>query len=299
LSTRSLRVWGIIAAGALSAASLSACADNSNSEGSASSSSASVQQDDSLASLVPDEIAGRGTLKVGTDATYAPNEFRNDNDEIVGFDIDLFNAVSEKLGLTAEYEGSTFENIIPGVQNGSYDVGVSSFTDNPEREQVVDMVTYLQAGTQWAQAADGDVDPDRPCGRSIAVQTGTVQLEDITARSEKCTADGDEAVKILQFDDQGQATNAVAVGQADAVLADSPVVAYAVQQSNDALELVGDVYDAAPYGYVVAKNGGLAEALRAAVQSLIDDGTYADILKKWTLDGGAIDTSEINGASGS
>jgi polar amino acid transport system substrate-binding protein len=296
----SLRLWGLVAAAALSAASLSACANNSTSEGaSGSSSSASVQKDDKLAALVPAEITKRGTLKVGTDPTYAPNEFKDDNDKIVGFDIDLFNAVSKKLGLKAEYTGSIFDNIIPGVQGGSYDVGVSSFTDNAEREQVVDMVTYLQAGTQWARTAGGDVTPDKACGHKVAVQTGTVQVDDVTARSKACTAAGDKAISILQFDDQGAASNAVVVGQADAVLADSPVVAYAVQQSNKAIELVGDVYDAAPYGYVVAKGSELGKAVQGAVQSLIDDGTYGDILKKWLLEGGAVDTSVINGASGS
>jgi polar amino acid transport system substrate-binding protein len=296
----SLRLWGLVAAAALSAASLSACANNSTSEGaSGSSSSASVKKDDKLAALVPAEIAKRGTLEVGTDPTYAPNEFKDDNDKIVGFDIDLFNAVGKKLGLKPEYKGSIFDNIIPGVQGGSYDVGVSSFTDNAQREQVVDMVTYLQAGTQWARATGGQVTPDKACGHKVAVQTGTVQVDDVTARSKACTTAGDKAIDVLQFDDQGAASNAVVVGQADAVLADSPIVAYAVQQSDKKLELVGDVYDAAPYGYVVAKGSALGKALQGAVQSLIDDGTYADILKKWLLEGGAVDTSEINGASGS
>jgi polar amino acid transport system substrate-binding protein len=301
VSTRSLRVLGVFAAAALSAASLAACADNTDSEAGegASSSSSSVGRDDELAALVPDEIAGRGTLTVGTDPTYSPNEFQDDSDQIVGFDIDLFDAVAGKLGLTVDYQASTFDNIIPGVQGGSYDVGVSSFTDNAEREEVVDMITYFEAGTQWAQSADGDADPDDPCGLTVAVQTGTVQLDDITARSADCTAAGEKAIEILQFDDQGQATNSVTLGQAQAVLADSPVMAYAVQQSNDALELAGDVYDAAPYGYVVAKDSGLSEAIQAAVQSLIDDGTYADILDTWGLSDGALSQSEINGASGS
>ena len=294
MSTRSLHVWGLLAAGALGVTSLAACADNTASEGS-SASSVAVSQDEKLAALVPDEIAGRGTLTVGTDPTYAPNEFQGDNDEIQGFDIDLFNAVAEKLGLTAEYQASTFDNIIPGVQGGSYDVGVSSFTDNPEREQVVDMVTYFEAGTQWAMAADGDVDPDNPCGLTVAVQTGTVQVDDITARSEKCTAAGDKAVNILQFDDQGQATNAVAVGQAQAVLADSPVMAYAVKQTNGQLELLGDIYDAAPYGYVVAKDQSeFADAIAEAVKALIDDGSYQKVLEKWGVEAGAIDDPTVN-----
>jgi polar amino acid transport system substrate-binding protein len=298
---RSLRISGLIAAAALTAAGLAGCADNSGSEGASGStaSSASVQKDDKLAALVPKEIATSGTLSVGTDPTYAPNEFQKGSNTIVGFDIDLFNAVGAKLGLTPKYQASVFDNIIPSVQGGSYDVGVSSFTDNAEREQVVDMVTYFQAGTQWAQAAGGKVDPANACGLSIAVQTGTVQLDDITARSADCTGAGKEAIKILQFDDQGQATNAVSLGQAQAVLADSPVVVYAVQQSNKALELVGDIYEAAPYGYAVGKDSGLSKALQAAVQSLMDDGTYADILKTWGLSAGALTESKINGASGS
>jgi polar amino acid transport system substrate-binding protein len=298
VSTRSLRVWGLLTAGALSVTSLAACADNTASEGTGAP-SAAVTQDEDLAGLVPEEIAARGTLTVGTDPTYAPNEFQDDSNKIVGFDIDLFDAVAGKLGLTAEYQASTFDNIIPSVQAASYDVGVSSFTDNAEREEVVDMITYFEAGTQWAQAAGGDVDPENACGLSVAVQTGTVQLEELTARAAECTAAGDQAIDILQFDDQGQATNSVILGQAEAVLADSPVMAYAVQQSNGALELTGEVYDAAPYGYVVAKDSGLSEALQAAVQSLIDDGTYAEILETWGLSDGAVSESEINGASGS
>ena len=215
MSTRSLHVLGLLAAGALTAASLSSCADNTDDEGSGGGSAASsVASDDDLAALVPDEIASSGTLTVGTDTTYAPNEFLDDSSQIVGFDIDLFDAVAGKLGLTADYTSSTFDNIIPSVQGGSYDVGVSSFTDNAEREQVVDLVTYFSAGTQWAQPAGGDVDPDDACGRTVAVQTGTVQLDDVTARSAECTDAGKPAIDILQFDDQGLATNAVVAGQA-------------------------------------------------------------------------------------
>ena len=303
MSTRlSLRVSGLVAAGALTAAALAGCADNSDTEGAAPGSAApssAVSSDDALTKLVPAEIASKGTLSVGTDASYAPNEYLDDSNKVVGFDIDLFNAVAGKLGLTAEYQPSTFDNIIPGVQGGSYDVGVSSFTDNAEREEVVDMVTYFEAGTQWAQPVGKTVDPDDACGLAVAVQTGTVQLDDITARSKACTDGGKPAINVLQFDDQGQATNAVVLGQAQAVLADSPVMAFAVKQSNNALELAGDVYEAAPYGYAVTKGSGMGAALQAAVQSLIDDGTYAGILETWGLSDGAVTESEVNGASGS
>ena len=101
-----------------------------------------------------------------------------------------------------------------------------------------------------------------------------------------------------RFDDQGLATNAVVAGQAKAMLADSPITAYAVKQSAGKLALLGDVYDAAPYGYAIAKTSGtLKDAIQGAVQALIDDGTYKQILDKWGLADGAVTESKINAAS--
>lgn len=302
-SARSFRIGGLLAAGLIATVSLSACADNTDDEGGAggaASSSATVSavaKDDALAAMVPSDIASSGTLTVGTDPTYAPNEYKDDSGKIVGFDIDLFDAVATKLGLTATYTESTFDNIIPGVQGGKYDVGVSSFTDNTEREEVVDFVTYFSAGTQWAQPEGGTLDPDDACGKTVAVQTGTVQdTEDLPARSKACTDAGKPAIDVKRFDDQGLATNAVVSGQAVAMLADSPIAAYAVKQSDGALVLAGDVYDAAPYGYALGKESGLKEAVQGAVQSLIDDGSYKQILDKWGNAAGAVDQAEINAA---
>ena len=118
------------------------------------------------------------------------------------------------------------------------------------------MVSYYSAGTQWStkKGNPNEVDPDNACGLRIAVQKATVQVDDITARSEACTAAGKPAITIDQYDAQSDATAAVVSGKDDAGLADSPVMAYAVKQTNGQLELLGDVYDAAPYGYVVAKD---------------------------------------------
>ena len=165
-SVRSFRTTGLLAAGLVAVVGLSACADNSSSEGAGSAPTSSgtvsaVSSDAALAAKVPAAIAKTGKLTVGTDPTYAPNEYKDSNGKIVGFDVDLFDAVAKKLGLTATYTESTFDNIIPGVQGGKYQVGVSSFTDNSEREKVVDFVTYLSAGSQWAQATGGTVDPDQ------------------------------------------------------------------------------------------------------------------------------------------
>ena len=79
------------------------------------------------------------------------------------------------------------------------------------------------------------------------------------------------------------------------MLADSPVIAYAIKQTGEDLEQLGDIYDAAPYGAVVAKDQTeLAKAFQQAFQSIIDSGAYEAILKNWNVQSGAIETSEVN-----
>src|SRR3954447_13282733 len=162
------------------------------------------------------------------------------------------------------------------------------------------MVSYYSAGTQWStkKGNPDKVDPDKACGLNIAVQKATVQVDDITARSAACEAAGKDAITIDQYDAQSDATAAVVSGKDVAGLADSPVMAYAVQQTNGQLELLGDVYDSAPYGYVIAKDQTeFAQTVADAVQSLIDDGTYQQVLERWGVEAGAIDQAALNPAA--
>ena len=246
----------------------------------------------------PAQIASDGKLLIGTDASYAPSEFIDaDGTTIVGFDVDLATAVGQVLGLETEIQNAPFDSLVEGVKTGKYELGVSSFTINPDRIAQVDMPSYFNAGTTWA-APKGNpegITPDNACGRKIAVQKATVQVDDITARSEACTSAGNEAITIEQYQLQSDATAAVVSGKDDAMLADSPVVAYAITQTNDQLEAVGDLYDAAPYGYAVPKDQGeYTQAIQGAMQKLIDDGTYEQILTNWGVESGAITTSEVN-----
>ncbi|MGY1630840.1 ABC transporter substrate-binding protein [Geodermatophilus sp. SYSU D01186] len=257
-----------------------------------------VEADEALAARVPAAIAEDGVISVGSDTSYAPSEFiAEDGETIVGFDVDLFTLVAQKLGLEAQFQTAAFDSIIAGVGSGRYEVGVSSFTINPERLQQANMISYYEAGTQWSTKAgnpDG-VDPDDACGLTIAVQKATVQVDDITARSEACEAAGEDPITINQYDLQSDATAAVVSGAAAAGLADSPVMAYAVQQTNGQLELLGDIYDAAPYGYVVAQDqADFAQAVADAVKALIDDGTYTEVLSRWGVEDGAIDDPTVN-----
>ena len=295
------RAAALTAAALLLAACGGGSEDSSSSGGgSASSSSAlpSVAVDDALAAKVPAAVKDDGVITVGSDTTYAPSEFlAEDGETVVGFDVDLFTLVAKKLGLDAEFQTAPFDSIIAGVGSGKYEVGVSSFTINPEREAQATMVSYYSAGTQWSTKKGNpkQVDPDNACGLRIAVQKATVQVDDITARSQACTAAGDPEITIDQYDAQSDATAAVVSGKDDAGLADSPVMAYAVKQTSDQLELLGDVYDAAPYGYVVAKDQTeFAQAIADAVKSLIDDGSYEEVLTTWGVEDGAIDDPTVN-----
>jgi polar amino acid transport system substrate-binding protein len=260
---------------------------------------AAAEVDSALADLVPDEIAEDGTITIGTDATYAPNEFLDeDGSTIIGFDVDLFDAIAARFGLETEWVSGDFSAIIPGVGSGQYEIGVSSFTINTERLAEVDMVSYFNAGTQWAVKTGNpaDIDPDAACGKKVAVQSGTVQeTEDLPARQQACTSSGQPEIVVDPYQAQDQATAAVVTGKDDAVLADSPVMAYAVQQTDGQLELLGDIYDAAPYGFVIGKDqGDFGQALADAVAALIEEGTYAEILDEWGVSDGAIDDPQVN-----
>jgi polar amino acid transport system substrate-binding protein len=296
LANRSRRATliGLVGATAL-VLTLAACGEEKGSSGSSATPAAASSVDAALAAKVPAAIKSKGTIVIGTDATYAPSEFLDtDGKTIIGFDVDLFKAVAGKLGLKTDFQSAKFDDIIPGVSSGKYDIGVSSFTVNAAREKEVTMVSYFAAGTQWAQKSGGAVDPANACGKKVAVQTGTVQVDDVTDRSKKCTDAGKPAITIEQYQAQSDATAAVVSGKDDAMLADSPVVAYAVKQA-PGLAVLGDIYDSAPYGYALPKAAtDFGQAIADAVKALIADGTYKSILDKWGVTGGAITSPAVN-----
>jgi polar amino acid transport system substrate-binding protein len=275
-----------------------------NAAGSSGSSTAlpSASADSSLAAQVPADVKSDGTITVGTDSTYAPSEFiAEDGSTIVGFDVDLFTLVARKLGLKAKFQTADFGSIIAGVNSGKYEVGVSSFTVNAEREAQANMISYYSAGTQWStkKGNPNNIQPDNACGKKIAVQKNTVQVDDITKRSKDCTSKGKPAITVDQYTGQDQATASIVSGKDDAGLADSPVMAYAVKQTNGQLQLLGDVYDSAPYGYVVPKaDTQFAQAIAAAVKALIQDGSYQKVLEKWGVQAGAITDPTVNPNAG-
>ncbi|MGE2719872.1 ABC transporter substrate-binding protein [Mycolicibacterium celeriflavum] len=280
---------------------MSGCASGGGGGGGGDSTDApptvSAAKVDEIANTVPEAIKSSGKLVIGVNIPYAPNEFKDPSGKIVGFDVDLMNAIAATLGLTPEYRESDFAKIIPSIQGGTYNVGMSSFTDTKEREETVDFVTYFNAGTMWAQRPGSQIDPNNACGKKVAVQATTTQeAEELPAKNKACVDAGKPPIEIVPFDGQDAATNAVVLGQVDAMSADSPVTSYAIKQSNGKLEPAGDIFDSAPYGWPVQKGSALAQSLQKALEHLIENGTYREIAANWGVENGMIDKPVINGA---
>ena len=287
---------------ALAAASLltlSACGDGDDGGGDdAAPEAPEVSADEELAALVPDQIRESGVVSIGVEAEYPPGEYLDDDGEtVLGFNVDLVTAALNKLDLETEWVPANFDSIIIGVDTGNYTLGASSFSITQERMEAVNMVSYFSSGTQWfAKTGNPEgVDPDDACGMRIAVQTGTTHDTDIEARSQACVEAGEEAITIEKFQNQPLATSSVVSGVNDASLADLPTSLFALQETGEQLEFIGDQYDAAPYGVLTHKDDTeMAEALSAAFNAIIEDGTYDTILQEWGIEVGALEASEVN-----
>ncbi len=293
-----------IAAVASTALALTACGSDSLSEGGSSSAPATTSAsapavDPALVAKLPEKIKSAGTINIGTDATYQPNEYLDaDGKTVIGMDVELFDAVMAKFGIKTNWVPSAFDAIILGVQSGKYDVGVSSFTVNNERMQQATMVSYFKAGTQWVTQKGNPkaINPDDACGKTVGVQKGTVQADvDLPARQKACTDAGKPEINVLVDADQAKVTASVQSGKADAMLVDLPPAIAAVDSTGGTLELLGEQYDSAPYGYVLKKEDtAFGEAIVEALKQLEADGTYLKILTKWKTEGGAISDFAVN-----
>jgi polar amino acid transport system substrate-binding protein len=298
------KVLARIGVPALAILALAGCGSSNNESNSSAStpttSAGGPSANATIEAEVPAAIKSKGTLTVASDATYAPNEFiGSDGKTVEGMDADLMKALGEVMGLKVNIVNATFDTIIPGLAAGKYDVGASSFTDTKEREKTVDFVDYFTAGVSFY--AKSSANPTVKgladlCGTTVAVEKGTTEQEESTEQSGTCTKEGKQAVKVLTYPTQNGANLAISSGRAELGMADSPVAAYQVKQSEGTFKLVGETYGAAPYGLAIPKNSGMTKPILAALKVLISNGTYMSILTKWGVQAGALTTPSINGA---
>ncbi|WP_198655140.1 ABC transporter substrate-binding protein [Streptomyces geranii] len=287
----------LLLAGCADPAGPSAAGSADESSGTPAATSA-IAEDAALAAKVPAALKASG-ITIASDVSYPPMDFFDtDNKTVIGAEADLARALGTVLGVKVTITNVPFDSIIPGLQAGKYQLGLSSFTDTAEREKVVDFVTYFNAGTSLLVPAGNPKslkpEDDSLCGRTVAVAKGSTQaLVDLPDRAKTCKS----AIKVSTFPDGTGVNLAVTSGRADAALADSPVAAYAAKQSGGKLEVVGDSYGNAPFGIAVQKKSELTALLKSALESLGTTGGYRQILAKWGLESGALDEFQINAAS--
>jgi polar amino acid transport system substrate-binding protein len=253
-----------------------------------------VAKDDAIAGAAASAVSQSGELSFASDATYPPMEFfsKDNSTTVIGADADIAKALGQIMGLTPKVENTPFDSILPGLTSGKADLGISSFTDTLDRQKTNDFVTYAQAGTSFYAATSSDLEPKALadlCDHSVAVEKGTTQQEDAETQAKSCQVD------VQVYPDQNGANLAISSGRAELGMADSPVAAYIVEQSNGQFKL-GDAYGVAPYGIAMKKDSALAQPLLDAVTALYDDGTMQKIFDYWQLPDAAIDSPKINGA---
>jgi polar amino acid transport system substrate-binding protein len=230
-----------------------------------------------------------GVLNVGSDIAYAPFEFFEEGTETPdGLDIDLAEAIAAELGVEVEFLNTGFDGIIPSLEVEDFDVLISAMTITDERSEVIDFVPYITVGTGIVVPVgnpDGITGVSDLCGKSVAVQVGTIQLDILEVQSALC-ADG---INIVVFDTNPLAVEDLRTGGSDAQFSDFPVAAEDAAQSEGTLEVVDTQIDPEPYGLGVRKSSTeLNTALGDALQAIIDNGIYAGILADWDLEAVAL-----------
>lgn len=257
---------------------------------------------DAIAALVPEEIRKRGTLTVVDSlGTTPPLEFYADDDKtVIGVEPDISYLIGDVLGLKVEVTPVSWENIFVGLDSGKYDVGVSNITVTEARKEKYDFATYRQdilgfevkkgAGFKVTGAAD-------LAGKSVGVTSGTNQEKLLISWSEENTKAGRKPIDIKYFQNT-EFYLALSSGRIDAYVGPNPNLAFHAAQTGET-EVVGTYSGggADVQGKIAAttkKDNGLVQSLNQALNEVIKNGTYAQVLKRWGLDNEAVPTSEIN-----
>jgi len=222
------------------------------------------------------ETTDDNVLSVGTEPAFPPFESVGDDGELEGFDIDLMNAIGEKAGKTIEFNSLPFDGLIPALQGDSIDAAISGMTITEERAQTVDFSDpYFKAGLAIA-VAEGNTDIntlDDLEGKRIAVQIGTTGAE---------TAEGVPDATVSTFDSAPLALQELANGNADAVVNDAPATLDAIATGNiPGITVVGELLTEEFYGIAMPQGSENVEIVNTALSEMIEDGTYAEIYKKW------------------
>lgn len=263
-----------------------------------------------LRARLPQSIRAAGELRIGSYLNYVPVEYKDAGGSPIGLDPDLATALGSYLGLRVRFLDMPFNDLIPAVQSGKLDLAMSAVIDSSDRQQGkdatghvtnpgVDFVDYFLTGTSILVKAGNPLGLstlDSLCGRTIAVQTNSVQIKVAKAQSAACARTG-KPLRIDSVDTDEQAVAEVSSGTAAADLNDYPAASYNTTAPNrrGMFQLVGTYRESVPYGIVVGRDRKeLSAVLSRALDQLIGNGTYQKILDKWNVGSGAIVNVTVN-----
>lgn len=259
-----------------------------------------VQADPALKAELPAAIAARGTLLLGTTKATGqsglPHAGIDGSGKEVGLDIDLRDAIARKLGVTWDVQDGTFQTIIPGTQNGKFDVGWGNFGVTKAREQIVDFATYLTDGQSFlgAPTFSGDKVASLTdlCGYTVATSPGSTFQQILTNGASQCSAAGKKPYQVQYFSDTAPIFLGLANGKIDVYFGPTLSLKYDATHIPNT-RFLGQI-SSTPVGVVTAKGSPVAKAVSDAVDALIADGTYAKIFAKWGVPDDEVTASQIN-----
>jgi polar amino acid transport system substrate-binding protein len=258
---------------------------------------------DAIAATVPQEIRDRGALTVGLTGTAGPPlSFRADDDTtVIGVETDIAQLVADVLGLELRLQPTSWENLFLSVESGQYDAGFSNITVTEERKDKYDFATYRVDTVSFETRKDSQIqkiaEPRDVAGLTISVSAGTNQEEILVGWDEQNRAAGLAPVNFQYYENSGDYYLALDSGRIDAYFGPNPTLAYHVAVGGTT-KIVGSVSGGgdvkADIAAMTRKNNGLVGALNEALNTVIENGKYAEVLGRWNLTSEAIEASEVN-----
>jgi polar amino acid transport system substrate-binding protein len=286
---------------------LSACgpvvdnaASNSSESGAASSELTAlpeVRPVAELAARVPQELRDSGFTVVTNPHSPPMTYVAEDGKTLVGFDLDMARAIGKVLDVKLETTEAGLDTIIPGLAANRYTMALATIGVTPERQKSIDFVSYYKGGQGFLATKKTDfeiTELEDLCGHRVAVSVGSVQQTALADSAGICKAAGLEDYTVQPYPNNNQSVLAISSERADVMYASISIVGYSAKQNPDVR--VAGVYKRTTVAAALPKNSALTPVVHAAVQHLMDDGTYTKILKKWGLEDNAIPSAEINPA---
>lgn len=261
-----------------------------------------IEADASAAALLPARVTDAGALKVGSNIQVPPaNFYDTDGKTPVGFEVDLSVALAKRLGVEAEFHDFAFEALITSLESGRIDFTIANMNDTAERQKKIDFVNYFNSGVgimvQAANPAGITTEADL-CGQKVSAGTGTSDEAWALEFSKECVAQGKKPIEVVTNTNTQQRMNELRTGRVAAELNTITTLVYMAATIGDGKEFkVVDLppLNAALYGIGVNKSTPeIRDALKASLQSLIDDGTYEKIFTAWGVQAGMVKEATIN-----